>query len=199
LFIKSKMSFTEKEIRLLNKASRDGNEDAKNLVKRWNANNDNSKDHPFNAQDKKNLWKTMEQAGACGLLFLFGSVLLSLMWGAIDMGSSVTEGRHEINHRNYTGWEVGFGTFYFMSWWEDNKKLEGDPGLVWMNVGVLFGYIGILYGIFSFLMYATYDGSFYTQKQIQEEDRAIYNEAVEKKLITQEMEPLLYNNTQLKF
>jgi len=196
LFIKSKMSLSGEEILLLNEASREGNEEAEYLVKRWKKNNDNSKYNPWNGEEKKNLWKTMEIAGACGLFCLFLSVLFSLLWGAIDMGSSYTEGRHEINDRNYTGWEVGFGTFYFMSWVEE----YGDPGLGLMNVVVGFGYIGILYGIFMYIMYITYDGSFYKPYQIEEEYEAIREAAIKEGILkSQESEPLLYNNTQLKF
>ena len=190
------MSLSGEEILLLNEASREGNEEAEYLIKRWKKNNDNSKYNPWNGEEKKSLWKTMTIAGACGLFCLFLSVLFSLLWGAIDMGSSYTEGRHEINDRNYTGWEVGFGTFYFMSFVEG----YGDPGLGLMNVVVGAGYIGILYGIFMYIMYATYDGSFYKPYQIEEEYEAIREAAIKEGIFkSQEFEPLLYNKKQLKF
>ena len=110
------------------------------------------------------------------------------------MGDSYTEGRHVINKKNYTGWEVGFGTFYFMSW----VNGYGDPGLWGMNFFVLIGYVCILYGIFLLIMYATYDGSYYKIQQLQEEIDAITEGVSKLPDVNEEMKPLL-NSTQLKF
>ena len=198
------MSLTSTEIQKLNAASNEGNEDAKNLIKRYKANNYNNKYMQWNGQKKKNLWQSTFDYGTCGLLFLVGCVLLSLIWGAVDMGSSVTEGIHEFKYRNLTGWEVGFGPFYLQTWvTPDNEMPSGikyDPGLGFLNFIALVGYLATLYGIFLFIMYVTYDGSHYFPEQIEMENNAIREAAVTADIFsTQEMEPLLYNSTLLKF
>lgn len=198
------MSFlSPNEIEQLNKAARDGNKDANNLIKRWNANDYNNKNMKWDGRKKKNLWKDSFVYGPCGLLVLVVCALLSLIWGAIDMGSSYTGGSHEFKYRNLTGWEVGFGPFYLQTWvtpYNDMPSdIKGNPGLGLMNFIVLVGYLCVLYGIFLLYMYATYDGSYYKPEQIEDENNAIRAAAVEKEIITEEMEPLLYNSTQLKF
>lgn len=197
------MNFRDSQIKQLNEAAKKGDKDANNLIKRWKANNDNSKDYRWDGNKKKNLWKDSFLYLPCGLFVLVVCALLSLIWGAIDMGSSYTGGSHEFKYRNLTGWEVGFGPFYLQTWvtpYNDMPSdIKGNPGLGLMNFIVLVGYLCVLYGIFLLYMYATYDGSYYKLEQIEKEDEAIYKEAVEKNLITEEMEPLLYNSTQLKF
>ena len=197
------MSFLSKDEKdLLKAAATGGNQYAKTLRKRDEDNTYNSNYLSYDGREKRRFLRTGMDFTLFGVGVLFFLLLLSLIWGAVDMGSSVTEGIHEFTGGNLTGWEVGFGPFYFQSWVTPYNDMpygiKGDPGLTFMNCIALVGYMCLLWGLVNLSQYFTYDSSHYTFEQIQDEGEAIRKAAITANIL-QEMEPLLYNNTQLKF